>query len=110
MKGLKAGGKALVIGADSDYGRETLVGRVVELVRGYRDGREDEILIKDTFLRSRGDPTWHCRCEGWTQPPYRASQFLDPRSILLREKFLMPLDDDDIQKEVESETSKPAYA
>ena len=103
MKGLKAGGKALVIGAASSYGRETLVGRVVTLVERYAGELPQEALKPGIVWAGLGGPTWKVYLEGWMQPEGRRHKYVDPTDCFLDEKYLMPLDDEDLELEIASE-------
>lgn len=103
MKGLKAGGKALVIGAASAYGRITLVGKVVTLVERYT-GELPQELLKPGFrwLHVYG-PLWKVHRDGWMQPEGRRHKYVDPTDCFLDEKYLIPLDDEDLELEIASE-------
>lgn len=100
-KSLKAGSKALIVGASTLEGRKGLIGKVCTLISFVPKG-DTTTNVKPEFF-GRFNPTSE---EGWLVL-VDGYKILDPQKMLIDQtkpivssKHLMPLDDPDLDKEI----------
>lgn len=98
---LKPGSKALIIGAYTAYGKRTVVGKICTLISFVPTGDTKTNAKPDRVFLPTSEPGWLVKIDsGWISNHERRDNLLDPTKPIIASRFLMPLDDPDLDKEI----------